>query len=259
MSANMKNFIQPMLMAFTLLTRLPLTRFVSAEWSSKHYQLSVYYYPLVGAVIGLLVFGFSCLLPASAPPLLQAALILLVWVVLSGGLHLDGLADSFDAYFAAHKNPQKALAVFKDPASGPMGVTALILILLLKFAALASLQTPLLFAVLSACVAARAAALLMMNTTAYAREPDENGMVPQLEHPRVTMATYSVVIACMVLLFLSTPWPLAMFISGSVLLISWWWRRLWLKEINGFTGDCLGALIEMTETLVLLICALCLV
>lgn len=59
-----------------------------------------------------------------------------VWVGLSGGLHLDGLADTADAWIGGHADRQRTLEIMKDPRSGPIAVVVLLLVLLLKFAAL---------------------------------------------------------------------------------------------------------------------------
>ncbi|WP_173644308.1 adenosylcobinamide-GDP ribazoletransferase, partial [Xanthomonas citri] len=71
--------------------------------------------------------------------LLGAALLLSAWVWLTGALHLDGLADTTDAWVGGMGERRRTLAIMKDPASGPMAVTAVVLVLLLKCAALASL------------------------------------------------------------------------------------------------------------------------
>lgn len=251
----MSYVIQPFIIALTLLTRLPVGRLVSAEWSAKQYQHSVYCYPLVGALIGAFIYLLMMVLPTAVPAMLTAALVLTVWVGLTGALHLDGLADALDGYFAAHKDPSKALAVMRDPACGAMAVVGLIIVLLLKFTALVSLGSLAAVTVFVACILGRAAAMLVMNTTAYARE-NEDGIATDLVHPTATkMTLFLVIISCLVPLFI-LPLKIAVIVLALTAVLVWWWRRLWIKLINGFTGDCLGALIELTETLVLLILAI---
>lgn len=239
-------------MALTLLTRLPVTRFVSADWSARHYQHSAYYYPLIGLVLGAVLWGIVSLLPAATPPFLLAAVVLAAWITLSGALHLDGLADCSDAYFAAHKNGAKALAVMQDPASGAMAIVSVFVVLSLKLTALASLTSNVAAALLLAPMLGRAAALLMMNTTYYARE-DEGGMVSGLSQPRADWQTYLLIVLCCALTVYLLPLFMAAWCLGLVAVLTYCWRKLWLKLINGFTGDCLGGLIELVETTVLLV------
>jgi adenosylcobinamide-GDP ribazoletransferase len=99
---------------------------------------SLLFYPLVGLLFGAILWGLNWLL-LGAPLLLHATLLLSVWVVLSGALHLDGLADSADAWLGGYGDRERTLTIMKDPRSGPIAVVTLVLVLLLKFAALLAL------------------------------------------------------------------------------------------------------------------------
>lgn len=78
---------------------------------------SLLFYPLVGVLFGAVLWGVSALL-AGIPLMLHAALLLTVWVLLSGGLHLDGLADSADAWLGGFGDRERTLTIMKDPRSG---------------------------------------------------------------------------------------------------------------------------------------------
>ena len=99
---------------------------------------SLLFYPLVGLLFGGILWAFNWLL-LGTPLLLHAALLLTVWVLLSGALHLDGLADSADAWLGGFGDRERTLTIMKDPRSGPIAVVTLVLVLLLKFAALLAL------------------------------------------------------------------------------------------------------------------------
>ncbi len=94
----------------------------------------------MGLCIGALVAGSFALLQIYFSHGISAALALAFWVVLTGGLHLDGLADCFDGMFHA-SNPERRLQIMKDPHTGAFGVIGLILVLLIKFSALTSLSS----------------------------------------------------------------------------------------------------------------------
>jgi adenosylcobinamide-GDP ribazoletransferase len=107
---------------------------------------------------------------AGAPLLLHAALLLTVWVLLSGALHLDGLADSADAWLGGFGDRERTLTIMKDPRSGPIAVVTLVLVLLLKFAALLALiEQQHALALIIVPLLGRSALLGLFLTTPYVR------------------------------------------------------------------------------------------
>ena len=128
--------LRAFLIALQFLTRLPVR--LSEPPSPEERGRSLPFYPAVGLVIGLLLMILAWLLGAP-DPWLESALLLAAWVALTGALHIDGLADSADAWLGGGGDPQRALAIMKDPRSGPAGVAAVVMTLLVKFAALAAL------------------------------------------------------------------------------------------------------------------------
>ncbi|MDO4709303.1 MAG: adenosylcobinamide-GDP ribazoletransferase [Pseudomonadota bacterium] len=231
--------------ALGFLSRIPVPLSVLAD--DKARRGSPLYYPLVGALLGALLMLLHMLLAGWLPNLLLAALVLLAWVWLSGGLHLDGLADSADAWVGGLGDRKKTLTIMKDPASGPMGVIALLLVLLLKFAALASLpDAPL--ALFVAVFAGRLVLLPALLATPYVRANGlGSGLAPT---PRAGWLITLLGLAPLALL----PPYLAVAVLACLLLVFWRWRRACMQRLGGCTGDTLGALLEITETSVLLLC-----
>ena len=123
----------PLLIALQFLTRLPVR--LPGMPAPEQVGRSLLWYPLVGLLLGALLLAAQALLNQQ-PAVLQAALLLTLWVALSGGLHLDGLADTADAWVGGYGDRERTLAIMKDPRSGPIAVVVLVLLLLLKFAAL---------------------------------------------------------------------------------------------------------------------------
>ena len=159
--------------ALQFLTVLPCPRlnFKNDNWQ-KSLGLSVLYYPLIGLLLGcILMLGVSVLgRPEST--FLSAVLLLVVWVVLSGGLHLDGLADCADAWMGGLGSKEKTLAIMKDPACGTIAVLVLLLVLLLKLAAieiLLRLNPPLMYWVLPFLLG-RMAIISILLSTPYVRQ-----------------------------------------------------------------------------------------
>src|SRR5471032_3234568 len=130
---------------------------------------SLLFYPLVGVLFGVVLMALNTLLNG-APPMLHAALLLTAWVLLSGGLHLDGLADSADAWLGGFGDRERTLTIMKDPRSGPIAVVTLVLVLLLKFCALLALiESHHSIALLLAPVIGRSAMLGLFLCTPYVR------------------------------------------------------------------------------------------
>lgn len=251
------------LVALSLLTRLPV-RLASARPPDASTQgESALYYPVVGLCLGLLLWLGQLALGAAAP-MLAAFVLMLLWVALTGALHLDGLADCVDGYFASHKSPNpderrsKTLRVMAEPACGAMAVVALILLLLGKWVALStllSLDGPGLGLLhwLLLLALPRTLLILYVLSTDYARP---GGMADLMKaHLSVRAATLVVALAALVALAL-LPLDLAVLMLVLLGLLGWGWRRLWQRQIGGFTGDCLGALVELAELLLLLVWAL---
>ncbi|MDO9617212.1 MAG: adenosylcobinamide-GDP ribazoletransferase [Pseudomonas sp.] len=234
----------PWWIALQFLTRLPVT--LAGMPTPEQVGRSLLFYPLVGLLIGLLLLAAHHLLGDSAV-LLQAALLLTLWVGISGGLHLDGLADSADAWVGGFGDKQRTLAIMKDPRSGPIAVVVLVLLLLLKFAALvALLESGSGLLVVLVPWLARCLLPLLFLTTAYVRA---GGLGQALaEHlPRRQLPWVLGTNALAMLLF---GWPalLALLVAGGVFI---WLRSLMLKRLDGTTGDTAGALLEIAECAVL--------
>lgn len=208
---------------------------------------SLLFYPLVGLLFGGILWALNWLL-LGTPLLLHAALLLSVWVVLSGALHLDGLADSADAWLGGYGDRERTLTIMKDPRSGPIAVVTLVLVLLLKFAALLALieqqQSVVLIIV---PLISRGALLGLFLTTPYVR-PGGLGQALADHLPRLAgqqvLAVSAVV--CVLMAGLSGVWALAL---AAVVFV--WLRHVMARRLGGTTGDTAGALLELLEVVVL--------
>ena len=105
---------------------------------------SLAYFPFVGALLGLLLVLTSLVFQQFLPPMVSAALLVAVWALLTGGLHLDGVSDTCDALFAATTR-ERRLEILRDVHMGAFGAVGLVLTLLLKFAALQQVNLGALF------------------------------------------------------------------------------------------------------------------
>jgi adenosylcobinamide-GDP ribazoletransferase len=229
--------------AFGLMTTLPIR--LPKEWSAGDSGRAAVWYPLVGLVVGALTWlawkGATFVFPS----LVAAVIALIVWVVLSGGLHLDGLADCCDGLFAS-VTPERRLEIMKDPHVGAFGVIGLLLVLFLKAAALASLTSSSSWGILFAASFSRWCILPV-------------GLLP-LAHPSGLGADFklgvqrsSILFAALIPLVLMILLGLRGVMStlaglGAAVLIA----ALAKVRIGGVTGDVLGMIVEIVETVALL-------
>ncbi|WLG52514.1 adenosylcobinamide-GDP ribazoletransferase [Pseudomonas sp. FP1742] len=207
---------------------------------------SLLFYPLVGLLFGVILWGLNWLL-LGTPLLLHAALLLSVWVVLSGALHLDGLADSADAWLGGYGDRERTLTIMKDPRSGPIAVVTLVLVLLLKFAALLALIEQHSVVLIIVPLIARSALLGLFLTTPYVR-PGGLGQALADHLPRLAGKQVLAIsaVACVLIAGLSGVWALALAVVVFV-----WLRQVMMRRLGGTTGDTAGALLELLEVALL--------
>jgi len=243
--------IRAFALALQLLTRLPVPSLTTPP-QPRELGWSVLFFPGVGLLIGVLLAGMYTALWLIDPGLL-AALALTVWVLLTGGLHLDGLADTADAWIGGQGDRERTLSIMKDPRSGPIAIVVIVLLLLTKFAALQVLLAgDAVLVLLLAPVLGRTAIIALLITTPYVR-PDGLGSPYANYLPRWN---------CSVLVLLTAAATVALLeVLGGVLLVILGIGFLGLRHslmtrLGGVTGDTLGAVCELTEMIVLLVPAL---
>lgn len=235
--------------ALQFLTRLPSPRITYDD--DTLLSRSTLFYPLVGAIIGLLLFSAVWLLgliPSedilTSNAQVVAAIVLIIWVSLTGALHLDGLGDSADGWLGGGDDKQRSFEIMQDPRAGTAAVVAIVMILLLKFSALAYLLSQqAIWPLLLAPVLGRMSVLGLLLTTPNARP---EGFYTEVSKYLPRSEAISILfIFCALIIF---SWPIA----GSIVIltalgIGFLLRHLMLNRIEGATGDTCGALIEITE------------
>lgn len=236
---------QELILAFSFLTVIPMPTLV--------YQPGLLgragrWFPLVGLVIGGLLLLAHWGLSLLFPPLLTAALVTTLWAALTGGLHLDGLADCCDGLLAATSR-ERRLEIMRDPRTGAFAVIGLVLFLLLKVTALAALSTAL-------------PALLLAPTWArwllfwVARQPlaRPSGLGADFAAGLTGRNQGLALLLPLLLLFpfLTLQTVLAIL---AALGATAWLIHIARQRLGGVTGDVYGLVVEMSELTILLICA----
>jgi len=234
--------LRPFFIAVQFLTRCPVP--AQYDISSLDLGRSVLYYPVVGLCIGSLLYLSQYLL-SGVDAILQSALLLVIWVMVTGALHLDGLADSADAWLGGYGSREKTLHIMKDPQCGPMGVVVVVLVLLIKYASLVVvIEHDLPVYLIVAPFVARALIIWLFLTTAYVRA-DGIGAQHAMYIPR-TQAKI-IVAVCAAGFALSQ----GIVVLLMIVIFAYALRHLMRVRLGGTTGDTAGALIEITEALAL--------
>jgi len=207
------------------------------------------YFPAVGLAIGLILAGLNWLLGLGLPPAIVNALLLVALVVLTGGLHLDGLADTCDG-LGGYKTVEERRLIMRDSRVGGFGVIGIVLILLVKYVSLNSIPGTLMTASLVLMpVAGRWAMTYAIFAYPYARP---SGLGKAFKEgtgwPGLTLATIVAVAAAALSLKL-----VGLVILAIVLIITIVLAAYFKKTFGGLTGDNYGAINEMSEVSVLIL------
>ncbi|WP_212785659.1 adenosylcobinamide-GDP ribazoletransferase [Ferrigenium kumadai] len=240
------------LTAVQFFTRLPVPAWVGH--SAQQLEQAARYLPLVGAAVGVIAAALLWLSAQVLPLSLAVGLSMVGGILVTGAFHEDGLSDFADGMGGGHTK-EKALAIMKDSRVGAYGVIALVLVLLLKFEALVALcREHSLVIAAAALIAAHAVSRLMaasiMLTQHYVREDDRARAKPaiqQLSHFSFAIALLTA-IATLVILFAAGAKVTAIFAAAAAAIL----MRAYLawrlkKRLGGYTGDCLGAVQQLSE------------
>ena len=231
-------------MAFGFMTVLPIPQ--KKEWNDRDFGWSALFFPLTGAVIGLITGGCYLLFAALFSKPIAAFLTLIVWILLSGGLHWDGLADCFDG-FGCSASPERRLEIMKDSRLGTYGALGIICAVILKWLCIWHIpesRIPVFFALIGA--SARWAMLTLISQPTV----NPNGLAAMLKkHCPQRIVLYAVPLPILFGLLwghFGLVYPLLALITAALL------GMISIKKIGGINGDVLGFSIELAEIVLLL-------
>lgn len=212
------------------------------------FAAALFYFPLVGLLLGGLAAGFFLVLQPVLPPLVIGALLAVLLSLLSGFIHLDGLADTADGFFSGTPR-ERCLEIMRDSRIGVMGSAAICCLLVVKVAALASITAgQMVAALVVAATAGRVGIVCMMALLPYARSGSGLGLLFYSGATRQA-AVVSILLLAVLVLVLAGSRFLPVFIAAAVVLLLLVVRCR--KSIGGATGDTLGATCEVMETVIL--------
>ncbi|MGZ3754064.1 MAG: adenosylcobinamide-GDP ribazoletransferase [Mucilaginibacter sp.] len=239
----MKREIKIFFTALMFFTRIPCPKWV--DHSEEYLNKSSKYFPLVGLIVGsisaLMYWLFQLIFPGDIALIFS----MIASILTTGAFHEDGFADVCDG-FGGGWTKEKILLIMKDSRLGTFGVVGLGLILLLKWSSLKYFPlNTLLIALISGHAISRLNSVSLIYTDQYARDDDTSKSKPL----STKMSTGELIVAAIFGLA-----PLALFTNIYVLLtllplliVRWYFSGYFKKWIGGYTGDCLGAVQQVSE------------
>ena len=229
--------------AFQFLTIFPTI--IKRMFTPQEMGRAVAWFPLVGVVLGFLLYGVNTLAQWIFPVSVSAAITLFVWVILTRAFHLDGFMDMCDGLFGGF-SPERRLEIMKDSRMGAFGVAGGILVLLTQFAALSSSTNPF-AALMLGTTLGRWASPLVIYSFPYARE-DGLG-IEMKRNVRIQEVLVATLIAGLTSWFAASWQGLVLMLAAAMVafLVAWYAMRL----LNGLTGDIYGTVTTLVEMLTL--------
>jgi len=205
------------------------------------------WFPVVGLALGVLVMGVDRVTTHLFPPLLSALLTVTAWKILTGGLHLDGLADCLDGLMG--RDREHRLAIMRDSRIGTFGAVGLILFLMIEIVALTDLPpAPRWRVLVAAPTVARAVPPLLARLFGAARSEGQGAAFVA----GVRASGAAVALALAVLVAVAALGVIGLVAAALALLVGVMVAWLSAHRIGGLTGDVLGAAVEGAELAVLL-------
>lgn len=234
--------IKGFILSLQFFTRIPIN--IPIDFNSKNIKYSIFFLPIVGAIIG----GLGALVYYILAPhnlLIAGFLTLLTTIILTGGLHLDGLSDTFDGFFS-NRDKDKVLEIMKDSRIGAFGVLSIVLLILFKFILIISIkELPL--AIILSFINSR---LVVSRIISYKKAAKEDGLGSMFYKSNPKKLVLLAIIIYIIILFLVNyrlMIPLIItFLMGEYI------SHVSYKKIDGLTGDVYGAVIELGDAISLL-------
>lgn len=245
---SIKDCLKGIILNIQFLTRIPIP--VRINWDERAFAAGAVFAPVIGLLIGMIGAGAYLLFSLLDTRALAIFMGMTAEIVISGGLHLDGLADTFDALFS-YRDRERTLAIMKDSRLGTGGAIGLFTVLIMKYLLLYSLPDNYIIACfLVMPVLSRMTITWCAGLSPYARKGERSAAAALVEHTGLMEALIASVLAALIgAMFLRLMViPITMIVIAFVLL-----SNLYMKNrIGGITGDVIGAVIEISELIFLI-------
>ncbi|MGL5964804.1 MAG: adenosylcobinamide-GDP ribazoletransferase [Fusobacteriaceae bacterium] len=234
---------------FKFTTRLPLGGKDDIDWDKL--GKSMKFFPLVGIVLGMIMYLSAKILMMNIDSsIVISTLVVIMYVVLTGGIHLDGLSDTFDGIFS-YRSKQRMLEIMKDSRVGANGVISLVVYFILSVVLLSELETlgiEMGAVILIYPVLGRMSSALNCAASEYARSSGMAKAFVENTSYKDFIISFTISLAYVfgVIKYFELPISLIMTVPVTAIL-SYYFARVMKRKIGGVTGDTLGAVLELSQ------------
>lgn len=239
-------YLKRFVLMIQFLTTIPLG--IQLKVTNEDFGRGLVFAPLVGLILGGILTGAHYILGLLFPTLVTSVLVMIIYILLTGGLHLDGLGDTFDGLFS-NRSRERMLEIMRDSRVGTNAVLAIVSVLFLNVSLLSGLKPSFAgSAVLLMPVAGRIGSLVGAGCSTYARSGEGLGK------SFIDICGFREVLAGLVpylaVFYIFTGWKGVLTawipVLGALVTV-----RLFSRKIGGATGDVLGAVCELNQTIFL--------
>jgi len=239
----MKREIRVFFTALMFFTRIPCPKWV--DHSEEYLNKASKYFPVIGIIIGSVSAFIYWLFQLIFPVEIALILSMISSVIITGAFHEDGFADVCDG-FGGGWTKEKILLIMKDSRLGTFGVIGLGLILLLKWSVLKYFPVnTLMIALVSGHAISRLNAVSLIFTDDYARDDDTSKSKPLATKMSPGELIFAMLFGIVPLILFANVYVLLVLVP--LLFVRWYFSRYFKKWIGGYTGDCLGAVQQVSE------------
>lgn len=241
---KIKNFFQGFVVAFAMYSKIPMPRI---QWTKENMKYCVCFFPLIGAVIGALMQGWLWLSGrAGFGAIFSTAVLVLIPVAVTGGIHLDGLLDTADA-LSSYKSREEKLEILKDSHAGAFAIIVGISYFVLAFGVYSEM-TPRRMMVLGwGFLLSRALSGLALVTF---RKAKNTGLLRTFSDASANRRVALVMVIYVILAVGAMIWtePVRGGICAAMALLTFaWYRSMSYRKFGGITGDLAGCFVQAAE------------
>ena len=251
--------MRSLLIAFAMYSKIPVPQ---VEWDQKSLSWALCWFPLVGVVIGAVLLGWMLIWDLLELGMLGAAGALLLPLLLSGAIHLDGFCDTCDA-LSSHQNRERKLEILKDSHTGAFAIICCGLYLLLFFAAWREVDRAPAACLLLALLPALSRCLSGLAAVSWPNARG-SGLLATFTAPmdgrlarRILLLETAAAVAAMVSLCLLSSRLILLSVPVTALLAFLYYRHMAFRQFGGITGDTEGFFVQVCECAALVILTLC--
>lgn len=240
----MKRVWNSFLIAFAMFSKIPVPR---ADWDKENMKYMMCFFPGIGAVIGLLIFGYGklCVL-ADFGSVMRAAGFVLIPVIVTGGIHLDGFLDTVDA-LSSYQPKERKLEILKDSHAGAFAIIMGCAYFILALGAWSEMPDAALPVMGVGYVVSRSLSGFALTVFPCANKKGSLSMFADAAQKKVLRIVLVLWLVCCAVLAFWLNWKLALILAGTAAVCYGYYYRTALREFGGTTGDIAGFFVQVCE------------